>query len=196
MAKSYRQIKAIEANNKKRLLDILPSLTEESGIYILTREENGIKYGYVGQAKHLLTRLADHLKVSCGIYGKDNQHIDHSIKKHGFYSEENPTGYIIMVAYCAEKDLDKYEQFYIKEYANMGYQLRNKTLGGQGKGKKGLDNNTPRKGYREGVAYGYNKARKEIKHLFDLHLNAIIRSDKPNKRQEKALQKFNDFLDG
>lgn len=186
--KSYAQIKAIEAKNKKRILALCPKVDEDSGIYMFTRIENGIKYGYVGQAKHLLTRLAQHLS--------GYQHIDLSIKKHGLYSEDNPTGYKVTVYWCGECELDEMEREFIKEYANAGYQLRNKTVGGQDEGKAGIAPNKPAKGYYDGLQAGYNKARKEVGHLFRLHLNAVIKSNKPNKTQEKALRKFNDFLNG
>ncbi len=42
---TYQQIKAIEAKNKQRILSVNPSITEDSGIYILTREEGGFKFG-------------------------------------------------------------------------------------------------------------------------------------------------------
>lgn len=187
--KSYAQVKAIEAKNKRRILEICPQANESSGIYIFYREENGFKFGYVGQAKHILTRLAQHFT--------GYQHIDLSLKKHGLWSEENPTGYRIWVTYCAESELDDKEQYWVLEMANKGVQLRNKTSGSQSDTKRGLDTEHKQpKGYHDGVKYGYDKARKEIKHLFDLHLNAVIKSDKPNKTQEKALQKFKDFLDG
>ena len=186
--KSFRQIKAIEAKNKQRILAVCPYADEFSGIYVFCREENGIKYAYVGQAKHLLTRLAQHLT--------GYQHIDLSIKKHGLFSDTNPTGYGISVWHVAESKLDEAERQYIKDYANMGYQMRNKTIGGQDNGKAGMDNNKPSRGYRDGLQQGYNNARKEIKHLFDLHLKAVTKADKPTKLQEKALQKFVDFLNG
>ena len=86
MNENLRKAKAIEAKNKKRLLAIDPYLDEGSGIYFLVRkDENGIKYAYIGQAKHLLTRLAQHLS--------GYQHIDLSLKKHGLYSSENIYGY-------------------------------------------------------------------------------------------------------
>ena len=53
----------------------------------------------------------------------------------------------------------------------------------------------PAKGYRDGLKQGYANASKEVAHLFDKHLKVSIKSDKPNKIQEKALQKFEDFLD-
>lgn len=196
MIKSYAQIKAIEAKNKQRIKAVCPYADESSGIYVFCREENGIKYAYVGQAKHLLTRLAAHLKASCGIYSELTQHIDNSIKKHGLFSEDNPTGYGISVWHVAVENLDEKEREYIQTYASLGYQLRNKTLGGQDSGKGGLDNNKPSKGYYDGLHAGYEKARKEIGHLFKLHLKAVTKSDKPSKLQEKALQKFFDFLEG
>ena len=186
--KPYRQIFAIQAKNKQRILQVCPRANEKSGIYFLHREENGIKYGYVGQAKHLLTRLAQHLA--------GYQHIDLSIKKHGLYSEKNPTGYKIDVSWCKESELDDFEREAIKIYANAGYQLRNKTAGGQDTGKQGLDNNKQPKGYYDGVKQGYNKARKEVKHLFDKHLKAVVKADKPSKYALNALQKFEDFLQG
>ena len=63
---------AIEAKNKKRILEINPHVDDGSGIYFLTRmDEDGIRYAYIGQAKHLLTRLAQHLS--------GYQHIDLSL---------------------------------------------------------------------------------------------------------------------
>ena len=194
--RTYAQNKAIEKKNKERILAICPDATEESGIYVFSREENGIRYGYVGQAKHLLSRLADHLKASCGLYSKDTQHIDNSITKHGLWSEANPTGYKVRCIYCKESDLNNAERTIIKMYANSGFQLRNKTIGGQDAGKSGMGESKSPKGYRDGLQQGYNNARKEVKHLFTLHLNAVIKSDKPNKTQEKALQKFKDFMEG
>lgn len=188
---NFRQIKAKEWENKQRILEVCSDVDEKSGIYIMTRRENGFKYAYIGQAKHLLTRLAQHLRIS-----KTPPHIDLSIKKHGLYSEENPTGWRIAYCHCAEEELNENERELISKYANAGYQLRNKTAGGQDSGKFGIAENRSPKGYRDGVAQGYENARKEIKHLFELHLVATIKSDKPNKIQEKALQKFLDFLNG
>ena len=54
----FRQRKAIEQKNKRKLLAVNPNLNEESGIYFLTREdENGFKYAYIGQAKHILKTI-------------------------------------------------------------------------------------------------------------------------------------------
>jgi hypothetical protein len=183
---NYRQIKAIEQKNKAKILAVCSNVPETSGIYLLTREADGFKYAYVGQAKHLLTRLAQHLT--------GYQHIDLSIKKHGLYSEDNQRGWKIEWLPCSISKLDEFEKFYIKEYANMGYQLRNKTSGSQGEGKRGLDDQKSPKGYYDGLAQGYKNARKEVANLFDKHLNYSKKSEKPNKNQEKALEKFKNFL--
>lgn len=181
------QVKAIERKNKLKILECC-EVPEISGIYILTREEDGIKYAYVGQAVRLLTRLAQHLQ--------GYQHIDLSLKKHKLWSEANPTGWKINVKHYPISELDEMEQHYIKVMANKGYQLRNKTLGGQGEGKKGLENQRPSRGYRDGLKQGYENARKMVSNLFTKHLTYSQRSDKPNKNQEKAKAKFEAFLRG
>ena len=185
--KNYKQRLAIEAKNKKRWLAVNPNLTDHSGIYFLTREEDGFKYAYIGQAKHILSRLAQHLV--------GYQHIDLSLKKHGLYSEDNPTGWKVGSKDYPITELDEMEQFYILKYAQYGYQLRNKTSGSQGTGKAQIDEYKPAKGYRDGIKQGYKNASRDMAHLFDLHLDYKPKSDKPNKNQEKAMEKFKDFLD-
>jgi hypothetical protein len=95
---NYAQIKAIEKKNKERILKVC-DVPDVSGVYILTRYEDGFKYAYVGQAKHLLTRLAQHLK--------GYQHIDLSLKKHGLWSAENPTGWAVQYVLIPENRLDE-----------------------------------------------------------------------------------------
>ena len=174
-------------NNKQRILKVCPECTEESGIYVLTREENGFKYGYVGQAKHLLTRLAQHLT-------DHKQHIDNSLYKRKLYGEEKAgeTGWKVTCIKFPLSQLDEMEQRYIKQLHRQGTQLYNKNSGGN-LGKFAIDE-TERKGYRKGVEYGYNKARKEVKHWFDLHLNYAVKKE-GNKVQEKAKQKFEEFME-
>ena len=77
MNEHFKKAKAIEKKNKEKWLALNPALNEKSGIYLLTRRDaNGIKYAYVGQAKHILTRLAQHLV--------GYQHIDLSLKKYAY----------------------------------------------------------------------------------------------------------------
>ena len=65
--------KVIEKQNRERLLKVNPKLNDRSGIYFLLREdENGFKFGYIGQAKHILQRLCSHLTGF-------QQHIDLSL---------------------------------------------------------------------------------------------------------------------
>lgn len=181
-----RQIKATEKANKEKILSVCPNIPERSGIYFLLREENGFRFGYVGQAKHLLTRLAQHLR--------GYQHIDLSIKKHGLYSENNPTGYKVHFLEFPESKLDEMEQKYIKQYANAGYQLRNKTSGSQGEGKQGISANKQSKGYYDGLEQGKKKSREFIADLFAKHLVVTTKKQPPTKLQEKALKKFMDFI--
>ena len=185
--KNYRQRIAIENNYKKKLLEIDPVLNDNSGIYFFTRQdEKGFKYAYIGQAKHILSRLAQHFT--------GYQHIDLSLKKHGIYADDNIYGWKINCIEYPEDELDGMEQHYIKLYAEQGYQLRNKTSGGQGDGKAQIDNYRPTKGYRDGLIQGRKNASKEIAKLFEKHLNYSKKSDKPNKNQDRAIEKFEEFL--
>lgn len=188
MNQNFRKAKAIEAKNKKRILEINPHVDEGSGIYFLTRtDEDGIKYSYVGQAKHLLTRLAQHLA------GYD-QHIDRSLKKHGLYSVENIEGWKVGFLHFPEEELEELENKYVLQYIHSGYQSLNKTAGRQGKGKKQIAEYQPTKGYRDGLQQGYINASREIAHLFDLHLTVATKKDPPTVHQKNAMEKFEAFL--
>lgn len=182
------KVKAIEQKNKQKLLAVNPNLNGESGIYFLTRvDENEIKYAYIGQAKHILTRLAQHL---VGF-----QHIDLSLKKHGLYSADNPYGWKIGFMKFRLLELDEKEQYYIKMYAQNGYQLRNKTAGGQGEGKQQIDEYRPQKGYRDGLKQGRKNLARELSGIIDKHLSVSIKKEKQgNKVSEKMFQKFWDLL--
>ena len=184
---NYRQIYAIKKKNEQRILSVCPDCPNTSGIYFLLREDDGFKYAYIGQAKHLLDRLVSHLS--------GYQHIDLSIKKHGFWSEENPTGYKVHFLEFPETQLGEKEQYLIKKYANAGWQMRNENTGSQGKGKKALGDAKSPKGYYDGLLQGEKNARKMVAHLFELHLDYVPKKNPPTKNQLKAMQKFEDFLD-
>lgn len=181
--------KAIEKKNKELLLSINSFLNDNSGIYFLTRiDEDGIKYAYIGQAKHILTRLAQH----CVGY----QHIDLSIKKHGWYSVDNPYGWKAWCLNFPESQLDEKEQYYIRAYAQSGYQLRNKTAGGQGSGKNQIDEYRPAKGYRDGITQGKKALAKELSHIINKHLTVALQLGKEhNKVSMRAKEKFEALLD-
>lgn len=184
---NYKQIWAIKKANKERILKVCPNCPETSGIYFLLREEDGFKFAYIGQSVNLLQRLADHLQ--------GYQYIDLSIKKHGLWSEENPTGYKVRFLEFPKELLDEKEQKYIRQYANAGYQLRNLTSGSQRQGKKGFENARQPKTYTEGVVQGEKNMAKQIKHLFDLHLDFAPKRNPPTVNQQKALQKLQDIFD-
>lgn len=185
--KNYAQMKAIENKNRQRLLAINPYLSDASGIYFLTREdEDGFLYAYIGQAKHIMQRLCSHL---VGF-----QHIDLSLKSHGLYSKENPYGWKVNFKTYPVNQLDEKEQYYIKQYALNGYQLRNKTSGSQGTGKKKIDEYKPSRGYRDGLAQGRKNCSREMAHLFEKHLDYKPKNDPPNRYQQQAMEKFEDFL--
>ena len=183
-----RKAKATENQNKKKLLEVNPKLDEKSGIYFLTRtDEDGFKYAYIGQAKHILTRLAQHLV--------GYQHIDLSLKKHNLYAEDNPFGWKVNFLHFPESQLDEKEQHYIKEYALNGYQLRNKTSGSQGAGKSQIDDYRPQKGYRDGLEQGRKNLARELKHIIDKHLVVSIKPEKANNKVSiKAFEKFKEIL--
>lgn len=185
---NIRQAKAIESKNRKRLLKVNPSLTDESGIYFLTRtDENGFRYAYIGQAVHILQRLAQHLV--------GYQHIDLSLKKHNLYSIENPYGWKIGFMHFPVSQLDEKEQYYIKMYADNGYQLRNKTSGSQGEGKAQIDEYRPTKGYRDGIKQGRKNLARELSSIAEKHLRIELREDKQgNKVSQKQLDKFMELI--
>ena len=192
MKSNYKNIakaKAVERKNEQKLLAVNPKLDNGSGIYFLTRvDENEIKYAYIGQAKHILTRLAQHLT--------SYQHIDLSLKKHGLYSADNPYGWKIGFMHFPLSELDEKEQHYIKMYAQNGYQLRNKTAGGQGDGKQQIDEYRPQKGYRDGVLQGKKTLARELSQIISKHLTVNLKPEKQgNKVSQKQLEKFNSILD-
>ena len=185
---NFKQIYAIKKANEEKILKVCPDCPRTSGIYFLIREDNGFKYCYIGQARCLLERLGSHLSGY-------QQHIDRSLKKHGLWSEENPTGWQVFTLKFPVEVLDEREQYFIQKYANSGYQMLNVTGGSQGKGKFNIGENKQSRGYYEGLNNGYERARKEIAHLFNLHLDYTTKKQPPTKLQEKAMAKFKDFLE-
>lgn len=187
-----KQAKAIEQKNKERLLKVNPLLNDKGGIYFLLREdEQGFKYAYIGQSKEsngILTRLAQHLAGY-------QQHIDLSLRKHKLYSEDNPYGWRVEFLNFPDGQLDEKEQYYIKQYALKGYQLRNVSLGGQGEGRNMINETKPSKGYHDGIKQGRKSLAKELKHIIDTHLTVKIRTDKENNKvSARAFQKFWELL--
>ena len=190
MAPNYRKIMAMKAQNEKRILKVCPDAKKESGIYCFYRiNEQGFKFAYIGLAtKSVLTRLAEHLSGY-------SQHIDLSIRKYGLYDEEtNPFGYkITILCYCPKEECNEKEQYYIKQYADEGWQLRNVTGGSQGEGKFNLNEGKSPKGYRDGLQQGRKNTIKEIAKLFEKNLTYQINGT-VNKLKQNAFDKFESIL--
>lgn len=186
---NYKQLYAIKNKNRKRILEICPDMKNKSGIYFYTRtDEDGINYFYIGQSVDCLDRNISHLT--------GYQHIDLSIRKRGFYSNENPYGWKLNVIYYPESELDKWEQYWILEYTKKGYQCRyNKTAGGQGSGKEKINEYRPAKGYRDGIVQGRKTLARELSNIAEKHLEIRLKEDKKNNKVSiKAFDKFNNLL--
>jgi hypothetical protein len=182
---NYKQLYAIKKNNEKRILSVCPGMKNQSGIYFYTRtDENGISYFYIGQSVDCLERNISHLSGF--------QHIDLSIKKRGFYSEENPYGWKLNFIHYPREKLDEMEQYWILEYTKKGYQCRyNKTAGGQGTGKEKINEFKPTKGYRDGLKQGRINLARELSHIAEKHLEIRLKPEKQgNKVSEKQYEKF------
>ena len=188
----WRQRKAIEKSYREALIREFPTVDfrEESGIYVFLRtdtEETGLRFAYVGQAKNMIARLVGHCM------GKES-HIDKSLIKRKFINDQNPNGWRIeILEYCDEEHLNEQERYWITRVGNAGYQLLNKTSGGQDGGKVGIAPNAPARGYRDGLKQGYENARRDVAKLFEKNLRAEINGD-PNKLKERAMSKFEEFI--
>lgn len=187
--KNYAQVKAVQEQYRKKFLALCPTLSDASGIYFLTRtDENDVTYFYVGQSVTILKRLCSHMTGF--------QHIDLALKKYKLYSEENPYGWKVDAIEYPKDELDQWEQYWILEYTKRGYQCRyNKTSGSQGTEKEKINEYRPARGYRDGLEQGYKNASKEIAHLFEKHLVVSTKKEPPTVNQQKALEKFQEFLD-
>ena len=189
---NMRQIKAIEKANRKRLLKVNPKLNDKPGIYFLLRQENGFKFAYIGQARtSVMQRLCSHMTGY-------QQHIDLSLKRHGLYSEDNPTGWRVEFLNFPSERLDDVEKTYIKQYANAGYQLRNVSVGGQGSERDSgqIGERKPTKGYMQGVQHGKAVLARELSSIIDKHLTVTLREGKANNMtSQRMFEKFKELLD-
>jgi len=162
--KSIKQRKYLEAQAKinDEMQDLFaydPKLKEESGIYILTRADSKRHCVYVGQAKNVLRRLAEH------IIGY--MPVDMSIRKHGLKYPSSPYGWRIDVEYCAndKKVLDERERFWINDFQNRDdvvWEVYNITSGGQGEGKVDINERKAARGYQDGLKQGEINAYREV----------------------------------
>lgn len=184
---NYRQIYARKAECEKRIKEVCPQCPNRPGIYAFYRTDpdTHIRFAYIGQARSLISRMSQHLQ--------EYDHLALSLKKRGIYNkEENPNGWMIRYIECSLEDLDEKETEFIKQWADAGFQLLNKTGGSQSDGKVVFDNKKPSRGYFDGKEAGYLMARREVSHWFSLHLDVSMK--KPTKNAEKAYRKFLEFI--
>ena len=184
---NYKKIYAMKKSREDRIKKLCPDIPYMPGIYAFYRtDETGIKRAYVGQAVNLCERCASHLA--------EYDHIALSLKKYGLFSDKNPYGWKLDFRTCIKKELDEREIATIKAFANDGFQMYNITAGGQGKGKQQLNEYKQPKTYRQGIQQGRINASREIAHLFEKHLDYKAKSDPPNRFQQQAMEKFENFL--
>ena len=161
--------------------------TKQPGIYLFERtDENGVTFFYCGQAKNIFQRIVSHWN--------GYQHIDISMRKRKFKSDENPHGWAFCILeYCPVENLDEREQYWILEQMRQGKQTYNVTYGSQTDGKQNIKEGKTPRGYWDGVEVGKMKARRFVADLFSKHLNVSMK--KPTKNAEKAYKKFMEFID-
>lgn len=186
---NYKQIYAMKAERENRIKKICPDIPCSSGIYVFYRtDEAGIRRAYCGQAVNMCERCASHLA--------EYDHIALSIKKHGFYKEDNPHGWKLQFKTCHKSELDEKEVATIKQFADAGFQMYNVTAGSQGSGKKITGDYKPPKTYRQGIQAGKKTLARELSQIISKHLTVSLKGEKKNnKTSQKQLEKFNQLLD-
>lgn len=193
---NYRQIYAIKKKRQEQIRELCPSIKATSGIYCFFRwkAEEQKWCVYIGQAKNLLERCANHLD---GYKSKNPSHIDKSLKKHGIYTEKNPSGWQLMILQeCDYMDCDRLEQKYIELYRKEDKHIvYNVTIGSQGKGKKDFQERSQEqlKRYRHGKAQGEKEVFEKVRTFFAKYLDFVIKG-KPTKLKERKLKEFKEFL--
>ena len=179
-------------NEKKNIIKSkCQFMNEASGIYMFWRNtEEKTTACYIGQAKNLLKRTAEHLM------GR-KQHIDKSLYKRGWCSENNPYGWRLSVlCWCEINQLDELEKYYIDDFVGQGWELYNVTGGGQFDKAGDINERfeVKLKTYRNGKNKGAEKVKEKIKTYFEKYLDVSIKG-KPTKIKERKLEEFLKFLE-
>ena len=186
---NYKKIYAMKNERENRIKKICPKIPYSRGIYVFDRtDEANIRRAYCGQAVNLCERCAAHLA--------EYDHIALSLKKHGFYSADNPYGWKLQFKTCSKNELDEREVATIKQFADAGFQMYNVTAGGQSAGKLVTGQYKPPKTYREGVQIGRKNMARELSHIIDTHLTVSLKEEKQNNKvSQRAFDKFNELLE-
>lgn len=187
--KNYAQVMAVQQKYREQIKKVCPDIDDSSGIYFLTRtDENGINYFYVGQSVHCLNRLCSHMTGW--------QHVDISLRKRGWYSEDNPYGWRLGFKRYPKDKLDEMEQYWILQYTKQGYQARyNKTSGSQSAGKEKINEYRPAKGYRDGLKQGKIALARQLTDIIQKHLSIEVKEcKKNNKISQNAKERFFELI--
>lgn len=199
--KTYLDAQARLIEIKQDLYNYDKNIVDKSGIYFISRENKPrqddtiTRFMYIGQAKRVLTRLAQHLQ-------QFSQRIDISLKNRGLYYEHsNHYGWKISVKYCEESELNQLERKYIAEAQEKGITLYNITGGGQDEDKEDINERKAGLGYHDGIKQGKLTVIKEVKEYFDKYLNyspkpIYKKAHKKNEApqlQEIYVKKYNEF---
>lgn len=181
----YKKLFSVQSELEKIVKRACPTMTHTSGIYFYTRVDDEGKYAYIGKSVDVISRSIGHIQGY-------KQSIDISLKKWGFYSEENKMGWHLNFLPFPEELLDEKETFYINNYKNAGYSLHN-VEGGGTVGKEIIGERKDPKGYKDGLIQGRKNTQKEISKLFEKNLTFSINGT-PNKNKQRAYDKFDAFL--
>ena len=176
----------------KKILKDQFKLKDVPGIYLFYRtNEDNEKCVYVGQSVKILTRCAEHLATK-----KKQSHIDKSLEKHKLYSNDNQNGWCVAcLKECSINELDYHEKRFIDYYLANGYSCYNVSGGGQSERKTDINERQKikLKTYANGKAYGYEKAREEVRVFFEKYLDFTIKG-KETKTKLKKLEEFKKFI--
>lgn len=139
-------------------------MQDRNGIYMFYRaDENGDIFAqYVGKSEtSVLERCASHLRP----FASTPTYIDASLKKHGFRSADNPTGWqVCVLEYCLPQQCNERERWYIDFAIKLGIDLHNVESGGTS-GKTDINERKPSRGYRDGIKQGEKNVIKKIAHF-------------------------------
>ena len=182
---NYWELLSVQKRAEQTLRKVCPKISQDSGIYFYIREEEGKKYFYIGKATNLLERSISHLIGN-------QQRIDGSLKKRGFYSPDNQMGWKLNVMKVPQAELDRVEQHYIDLYIKAGYIPYNVESGGTN-GKTIIGERKLGRGYYDGIAQGEKKTQEKVRVYFNKYLDYSIKG-KPTKIKEKKLAEFSEFL--
>ena len=189
MTTNWRQVWAKQKAAEERIVKAFGDPTEASGVYKFSRfnNERFIDTEYIGQAKNLRRRIAQHLL--------EHDRLGLSLKKHGLKTDETPKGWNVVWQFVPLNKLDYIERIEIDAVNKIGQvELYNVTSGGQGVGKVDINPRAPAKTYRDGLKQGHENARKELLPLFEKYLDIETKGN--TQRHMNAVEKLQKFLKG